>query len=158
MGIWLPRAPPYLLPLVHDAAFQLFALFLVSSASQISSVTLVDALSADPDYTSIIRLLQRARLIPTLNRLNGSTFFAPTSDAIERHISKHPLWHAALHNQDLDQRTLGIYDNVADWLWQQLFYHLLNYTLPAIPADSNPEVHAWVVHIISYRAFSHPAL
>jgi solute carrier family 25 (mitochondrial carnitine/acylcarnitine transporter), member 20/29 len=121
--------------------FQLFALFLVSSASQISSVTLVDALSADPDYTSIIRLLQRARLIPTLNRLNGSTFFAPTNDAIERHLSKHPLWHAALHDQDLDQQTLGIYDNVADRLRQQLFYHLLNYTLPAISADSNPEVH-----------------
>src|SRR6266853_4693787 len=52
------------------------------------STTLVDKLSEDPDFTTLLRLLQRARLIPTLNRLNGTTFFAPTNDAINRYI----LW------------------------------------------------------------------
>ena len=45
----------------------------------------MDALNEDPDYTSLLNLLQKARLIPTLNRLNGSTLFAPTNDAIKRH-------------------------------------------------------------------------
>src|SRR5580693_7458774 len=55
------------------------------SQPTISTSTLVDALNADPDYTSLLSLLQKARLIPTLNRLNGSTLFAPTNDAIRRH-------------------------------------------------------------------------
>lgn len=49
------------------------------------SSTLVDALSADPDYSSLLRLLQRADLILTLNKLNGSTLLAPTNDAIKQH-------------------------------------------------------------------------
>ncbi|KAI0041795.1 hypothetical protein FA95DRAFT_1500992 [Auriscalpium vulgare] len=88
------------------------------------SSTLVDKLSDDPDYTSLLRLLQRAKLIPTLNRLNGSTFFAPTNDAIRRHSSRNSLWRDALRDEDL---LLG--DNVKDQLRQELFYHLLNYTV-----------------------------
>lgn len=80
----------------------------------ITSRTIVDALNSDPDYTSLLTLLQRARLIPTLNRLNGSTLFAPTNDAIERH----PFWKDMLIN-----------DNVQEKLRQQLFYHLINYTV-----------------------------
>ncbi|KAH9064342.1 hypothetical protein EDB87DRAFT_1680985 [Lactarius vividus] len=55
------------------------------------STTLVTILNADPDFTTLLRLLQRAKLIPTLNRLNGSTFFAPTNDAIHRDafLSRH---------------------------------------------------------------------
>lgn len=96
--------------------------------------TLVDALSADPDYTSLLRLLQRARLIPTLNRLNGSTLFAPTNDAVKRHIATNPLWHNALHADSLA-------DNVQEQLRQQLFYHLLNYSIQALPDSSNPQTH-----------------
>ena len=97
-----------------------------SGGLTIASINLIDALSADPDYTSLLRLLQRARLIPTLNKLNGSTFFAPTNDAIERHRSRSALWHTALHD--------GIEpfkDNIQEQLRQELFYHLLNYTIPA---------------------------
>ncbi|KAL1748440.1 FAS1 domain-containing protein [Schizophyllum fasciatum] len=86
-----------------------------------AATTLVDALSADPDYTSLLQLVQRARLIPTLNRLNGSTLFAPTNDA----IAKHRLWDAHL------RRGPDLADNVREELRQQLFYHLLNYSLPA---------------------------
>ncbi|KAL1720728.1 FAS1 domain-containing protein [Schizophyllum commune] len=90
-----------------------------------TATTLVDALNADPDYTSLLKLLQRARLIPTLNRLNGSTLFAPTNDAIE----KHRLWDAYLDNGD------DLVDNVREELRQQLFYHLLNYSLPVPEED-----------------------
>lgn len=80
------------------------------------STTLVDKLSEDPDYTTLLRLLQRARLIPTLNRLNGSTLFAPTNDAIKRHPS-------------LSRLSSHTGDNVNEQLRQELFYHLLNYTV-----------------------------
>ncbi|KAI0271409.1 hypothetical protein BC834DRAFT_818064 [Gloeopeniophorella convolvens] len=89
------------------------------------SSTLVDKLSDDEDYTTLLVLLQRAKLIPTLNRLNGSTFFAPTNDAIHRHSSL--------------SRFLSLTgDNVHEQLRQELFYHLLNYSivLPE-PEDHN---------------------
>lgn len=126
------------LPLTLFVAFVPISAF----ASQIpleqspSSVTLVDALSADPDYTSVLRLLQRARLIPTLNRLNGSTFFAPTNDAIKRHSLTHPLWHSVLNHD-----SFFLSDNVQEQLRQQLFYHLLNYSLPVSSVDDDVQVH-----------------
>ena len=87
------------------------------------STTLVDKLSNDSDYTSLLRLLQRARLIPTLNRLNRSTFFAPTNDAIKRH-------------KTLSQLDSLVGDNVNEQLRQELFYHLLNYTI-TLPRDNS---------------------
>lgn len=104
---------------------------LVPSQLSISSTTFVDALSADPDYTDLIILLQRARLIPTLNRLNGSTFFAPTNDAIRRH----DFWSTVVADD-----TFIVTDNIQEQLRQQLFYHLLNYSLPAMPEAPNPQV------------------
>ena len=87
------------------------------------STTLVDKLSEDPDYTTLLRLLQRAKLIPTLNRLNGSTFFAPTNDAIHR-------------DAFLSRHSSLTGDNVNERLRQELFYHLLNYTI-VLPKDHN---------------------
>ena len=99
------------------------------------SVTLVDALNADPDYSSLLRLLQKARLIPTLNRLNGSTLFAPTNDAIQRHSMFNLLWRNILDSQDNQ-----VPDNIQEQLRQQLFYHLLNNSLVGTPADNNTQV------------------
>ncbi|CAK5264591.1 unnamed protein product, partial [Mycena citricolor] len=107
----------------------LLATPVVPSQISIFSPTLVDALNADPDYTSLLRLLQRARLIPTLNRLNGSTFFAPTNDAIH----KVDLWNAAAHDD-----AFIMTDNIQEKLRQQLFYHIINYTVPAVPDLPNP--------------------
>ena len=87
------------------------------------STTLVDKLSEDSDYTTLLRLLQRARLIPTLNRLNGATLFAPTNDAIHRHPFLFRLSSLA-----------G--DNVNEQLRQELFYHLLNHTI-VFPKDDD---------------------
>jgi len=116
-------------------AFIFFLVPFVSSRSvqfDISSTTLVDALSADPDYTSLLRLLQRAKLIPTLNKLNGSTLFAPTNDAIKHHSSSNSDWSAeGLYHVD---------DNVQERLRQELFYHLLNYSLPEPPQELDLQV------------------
>jgi len=112
---------------------------LLSSAAQTpieqpaaTSTTLVDALNADPDYTSLLRLFQRTKLIPTLNRLNGSTLFAPTNDAIKRASLQDPLWLAAF------QDTIELLsDNVQEQLRQRLFYHLLNESLLSLPSSGS---------------------
>ncbi|KIJ06166.1 hypothetical protein PAXINDRAFT_182751, partial [Paxillus involutus ATCC 200175] len=117
----------------------LLALISSTSTSQIpwhsqpgtQSVTLLDLLNADEDYTLLLSLLQRARLIPTLNKLNGSTLFAPTNDAVKRHSSKNSLWKNLL----MDTDSL-VPDNVQGQLRQQLFYHLLNYSVNELPEDS----------------------
>jgi solute carrier family 25 (mitochondrial carnitine/acylcarnitine transporter), member 20/29 len=112
----------------------LFSLISLSLAAQVplafdepstTSSTLVDVLSADEDYTTLLQLLQRAKLIPTLNRLNGSTLFAPTNDAIKHRASEDSFWAATL---SADESYFAL-DNVKEQLRQELFYHLLNYTI-----------------------------
>jgi len=102
-----------------------FALVLAAHLSiTLQSTTLTDVLSRDKDFESILALFQHARLIPTLNSLNGSTLFAPTNDAIDRHKQSFPLWSSVLENDGF-----AITDNVREQLRQQLFYHLLNYSI-----------------------------
>lgn len=54
------------------------------------SFNLIDLLSQSPEHTILVRLLQRTRLVPTLNRLQefddgtGLTILAPTNDAFYR--------------------------------------------------------------------------
>ncbi|KAG6911551.1 hypothetical protein DXG01_011853 [Tephrocybe rancida] len=100
------------------------------------STTLIDVLNADPNYTSLLRLIQRARLVPTLNKLNGSTFFAPTNDAIKDHLQENTLWHSAFHDDDF-----VLNDNVQEQLRQQLFYHLLNGTVSPLPTKEQPQTY-----------------
>lgn len=107
-----------------------------STPVHVLSTNILDVLYADSDYVSLIKLLQRAKLIPTLNRLNGSTLFAPTNDAIAKHAS----WQAALDAPD----DLG--DNIQEELRQQLFYHILNYTIPALPTEQAPQVHKTLLY------------
>ncbi|KAJ4485958.1 carnitine acyl carnitine carrier [Lentinula aciculospora] len=110
------------LALLASLSFSFAAQVIFSPSNiSISSTTIIDALSNDSDYLSLLHLIQRARLVPTINRLNGSTLFAPTNDAIERHS----LWSSILKDS-----SLILQDNVQEQLRQQLFYHLLNYTLP----------------------------
>ena len=107
------------------------------------STTLVDVLSADPDYSLLLHLLQRAKLIPTLNKLNDSTFFAPTNHALERHSALGPPWsHAFL------QSDAPLADNINEKLRQHLFYHMLNYSVP-LPHDPG-------LHVLHTMHFPHP--
>ncbi|KAG9314236.1 FAS1 domain-containing protein [Chiua virens] len=118
----------------------LLVLTVFTTASQVSwkshstaqSDTLLDVLNRDEDYTLLLSLLQRARLIPTLNKFNSSTFFAPTNDAVKRRADKSTLWQSLLY----ETRTF-VPDNVQEQLRQQLFYHLLNYSLYELPEDSS---------------------
>lgn len=104
-----------------------------SSNTTTTSKTLITALSDDPDYESLLKLIMRARLVPTLNRLNGSTLFAPTNDAIK----KHKGWRSMLQDDATDLK-----DNVQEQLRQQLWYHLLNYSISDLPNNEpNPQVH-----------------
>lgn len=98
----------------------------------VSSMTLVDVLNADPEYTSLLRLLQRTRLIPTLNKLNGSTLFAPTNEAIKEHASKNSLWQIGVYGS-----KSNLSDNIQEQLRQQLFYHLLNESITPFPPADN---------------------
>ncbi|KAG1715999.1 hypothetical protein ID866_1164 [Astraeus odoratus] len=98
--------------------------------STVQSTTLVDVLNADKDYSLLLSLLQRTRLIPTLNKLNGSTFFAPTNDAVKRRSGKDSVLQRALEDDNFQ-----LPDNVQEQLRQQLFYHLINETI-TLPEDS----------------------
>lgn len=99
--------------------------------------TLVDVLSADPDYSTLLRLLQRTQLVPALNALANGTLFSPTNAAFE----------AAGHPGGPDEGSL------ADWAWStdssleqdnllratrdRLLYHVLNFSLPLDPIEAN---------------------
>ncbi|OCH96057.1 hypothetical protein OBBRIDRAFT_809306 [Obba rivulosa] len=111
------------------------------SAPHTESFNLVDALGADEDYTSLLTLLKHARLIPTLNRLNGSTFFAPTNDAIKHHASSNSLWQMALTDTSSELK-----DNIQEQLRQELFYHLLNYTMTMLPTEQLPQMHRTLLY------------
>ncbi|KAF8338034.1 uncharacterized protein EI90DRAFT_2991353 [Cantharellus anzutake] len=103
------------------------------SIAKAKSINLTDRLSEDPDFTLLLRLLQRARLIPTLNRLEDATLFAPTNDAIERYINTSHIYARALF--DTEPNVNGPRDNVQHELRQHLFYHLLNFSIPILPKD-----------------------
>lgn len=126
--------PLSLLALAASAASDLLQAPLQSAPAPLS-VTLIEALNGDPDYVLLLKLLQRAKLIPTLNKLNGSTFFAPTNDAIRQHSSRNLLWHDALQTDD----QLSLADNIQEKLRQELFYHLLNYTI-VLPVEQDIQV------------------
>lgn len=100
----------------------------------LQSNTLLDAIYNDSDYLSLIKLLQRAKLIPTFSKLKNATFFAPTNKAIERHSQSNLLW-----QQALDDDAIDLQDNLQIQLRQQLFYHLLNYTLTELPTEQTPQ-------------------
>ncbi|KAL4070810.1 hypothetical protein J3A83DRAFT_4358899 [Scleroderma citrinum] len=105
----------------------------LNSPLTVQSTTLVDILNADDDYTLLRSLLQRTRLIPTLNKLNGSTLFAPTNEAVKRRSDKD-----ALLQRVLEDDSLQLPDNVQEQLREQLLYHLLNYTITT-PEDSTTQ-------------------
>lgn len=118
-------------------------------------VNLVDKLSSDSNFTSLLRLLQRTRLIATLNRLEDATLFAPTNEAIEKYrkstSSTARLWGIS-YSDDAD--TLEPPDNVRYQLRQHLLYHLLNYSLPIMPPHF-PDQHPLALDTLHYPDVAH---
>jgi solute carrier family 25 (mitochondrial carnitine/acylcarnitine transporter), member 20/29 len=123
----------------------------------IYSSSLVTHLASYPQYYShLVQLLQRALLVPTLNRLQNATFFAPTNKAIKQFIGGlddeaklefsgwdlETYWEWEL-DSDL-QRTEELKppkrDNRQVKLREQILYHLINETYenisPPIPPPS----------------------
>lgn len=77
-----------------------------------ASKTLIDVLSADQQFTSLLKTLQKTRLIPVLNSYNQSTFFAPTNDAFDAYkgpkltredVLYHIIYNNSIIAQDLPQ-------------------------------------------------------
>ncbi|GAA6014856.1 hypothetical protein JCM10207_002203 [Rhodosporidiobolus poonsookiae] len=118
-----------------------------------TSSSLVDLLSASPDHQLLLAAFQRARLVPTLNRLNGSTLFAPTDDAIRKERDRERqddlsggggrgMWTQVVEWAEQGQPdivegdTVAERDNLQLSLRDSLLYHVLNYTLFAPPANS----------------------
>lgn len=108
------------------------------------TTTLVDLLSASPHHSLLLRALQRARLVPTLNKLNGSTLWAPTDEAITKEIDREkqlaattgdggPLVWAWATADELQEQ----HDNLQLALKDTLLYHILNYTLFKAPKNGN---------------------
>ena len=138
-----PRQPLLMIPRLSHSLIPFSLLLLLVSANAndaqqtlhsptTQTTTLIDVLNDDPDYTSLLKLLQLARLVPTLNRIKQATLFAPTNDA----ISRHQFWTDAL-----DAPPGSIRDNVQEQLRQELFYHILNYTITSLPTEQDPQVH-----------------
>lgn len=109
---------------------------------------LVDILSASPDHQLLLAAFQRARLIPTLNRLNGSTLFAPTDEAIRRERDREKeralsgsagasVWTPVVDWVDEGQANSDEHDNLQLALRDTLLYHVLNFTLLAAPASND---------------------
>jgi uncharacterized surface protein with fasciclin (FAS1) repeats len=135
-----------------------FCLFLVTSAASTTTpieplaTTVIDILSSSPDHTVLIRLLQRCKLVPTLNMMRGVTLFAPTDEAWQRWATGgdgadegddrdqeqvkmfiNNLFHDELsydNNTIDDNDDSELADNVLTKTHQLLLYHILNYTLP----------------------------
>lgn len=95
---------------------------------------LIDVVSSHPELTRFVHLLQRTRMLPTLNRMQelsgpegGMTIFAPNNAAFERAMQANTnvsqFWRDAFAERPPD--------NVHAALRQQLWYHFLNYTLDA---------------------------
>ncbi|KAJ9111135.1 hypothetical protein QFC19_001334 [Naganishia cerealis] len=105
----------------------------VDPAIDILATTTIDVLSSSPNHSIFLHLLQRTKLIPTLNLIQGSSIFAPTDEA----------WSAWGEAQDASTQlllsrdtSLDVADNVLFGLRQHLLYHILNYTLHGDPTAS----------------------
>ncbi|KAK9238796.1 hypothetical protein V1525DRAFT_400066 [Lipomyces kononenkoae] len=56
---------------------------LLAPAPTIATVSIVDLLSSSPDFTLLVRVLQRTGLIPVLNMARNITFFAPSDEVLQ---------------------------------------------------------------------------
>jgi solute carrier family 25 (mitochondrial carnitine/acylcarnitine transporter), member 20/29 len=104
------------------------------------ATTTIDILSSSPNHTIFIHLLQRTKLIPTLNLIPESTIFAPVDEAwrkwSEEEDGKDLKMLLNMHGQEEELEIL-VADNILFHLRQHLLYHVLNYTL-SIPIEFQP--------------------
>lgn len=94
------------------------------------ATTTIDILSSSANHSIFLHLLQRTKLVPTLNMIQGSSVFAPTDDAWRDWGEAQAEGVRALVMQDGEEAEAGVTDNILFGLRQHLLYHILNYTLP----------------------------
>ena len=87
-----------------------------------SQLTLVDILSNQKEYTLLLKIIQRLKLVPALNRLNDVSFFAPTNEAILK--SQNSILYSLSQSNEFDILT----DNIQFEALQTLYYHILDST------------------------------
>lgn len=125
---WLLHAAVIAVSLGGITVAQQAALQAPSPDLGVTSTNIVDVLSQDPQLSLYIRLLQRARLIPTLNKIHDATLFAPTNEAVRNRSLADPVLAAALLEESADLEEQDGRDNLQYRLRERLFYHMLNYT------------------------------
>ena len=89
-----------------------------------AELTVIDVLSSDEQYSDLLRIIQRLKLVPAINKLSDITLYAPTNDAIRE--AQHAMT-----------------DNINDEARETIFYHMLNYT---ITSQSDQILHQTLLH------------
>ncbi|TIB74161.1 FAS1 domain-containing protein [Wallemia mellicola] len=89
-----------------------------------AELTVIDVLSSDEQYSDLLRIIQRLKLVPAINKLGDITLYAPTNDAIRE--AQHAMT-----------------DNINDEARETIFYHMLNYT---ITSQSDQILHQTLLH------------
>jgi solute carrier family 25 carnitine/acylcarnitine transporter 20/29 len=113
----------------------------VDDSIHTQATTTIDILSSSPNHSTFLRLLQRTKLVPTLNLIQGSSIFAPTDEAWSSWGDAQGLSIQSLLSDDLQS---DVTDNVLFELRQQLMYHILNYTLHDISSYDNASTTSYV--------------
>lgn len=106
----------------------------LATAVSAAGTNLVDTLASMPEHTTFVHLLQRTRLIPTINELEETaniTIFAPTNAAFKAEPELLDMWSDAPDSQIVFGGTSAP-DNIGTAARQRLLYHMLNYTLPQL--------------------------
>jgi len=143
-----------LIPLIAGSSLSLQSQFdsaqpekqTASSPVNPSSVTVIDILSSSAEHTILLHLLQRCKLIPTLNLMQGVTLFAPTDDAWQAWANQRTAADERYHDaesllsqiitSDPSSQSDDLADNILFETHQLLLYHMLNYTLPVAKHSS----------------------
>lgn len=124
----------------------------VATAQQLplttTSIKLVDFLGL-PQHALLLAAFQRARLIPMLNMLNGSTLLAPSDDAIRRASESSALWAFATRPDSPPP-----HDNLQLELRDVLLYHLINSTQLGPNATAIPTVQPKTLETLYYPSLS----
>jgi solute carrier family 25 carnitine/acylcarnitine transporter 20/29 len=136
---------------------------IASSPVNPSSVTVIDILSSSAEHTILLHLLQRCKLVPTLNLMQGITLFAPTDDAWQAWANQRTATDERHHDAEIllsqiitsypSSEPDDLADNILFETHQLLLYHMLNYTLPvakhSLTAGTPKQQDRWIARNVS---------
>ncbi|KAJ1901231.1 hypothetical protein LPJ81_003786, partial [Coemansia sp. IMI 209127] len=100
-------------------------------------VTFIDLLSSDEQFSEYLHIVQRLRMVISLNRVRNATMFVPTNDAIKKYRKEHE--HGPVATAD------NVYGGVTD---RQAWYHLI--------ADGIIDRQTLAARTMLWESYSHP--